>query len=361
MKPFSELIIRQYRGIKGLTFKGLGNVNILVGDNNVGKTSMLEAIYCFRNPDKAYSVVQAARTRRNYLYSRTSTFDMFMSVFPFGEEKRIEIEAEIFGERHNMKLVGDLERRIIKDQIQQLSIWDSNENNGDEHSDDLELRFVEKEVDCFSGTLLHNDLSDELLLRSDGLNMSIPISSFWRISFVSAYSHLSKAIITREAIEYKKEIISLLKMFDDKITGFDLVRNEETRTTTEFIRHKKLGVVPLYTFGDGLKRVLLLATSLVNSRDGVLLIDEIEASIHVSVLADVFTWLLKASKKFNVQIFASTHSNEALKEITTVAIEDESSDLVAYRIEKFDGAFYTKRFAENQLNYVINEKGQDIR
>ena len=41
LKNFS---VKQFRGIRDLNVDKLGDVNLIVGDNNSGKTSVLEAI-----------------------------------------------------------------------------------------------------------------------------------------------------------------------------------------------------------------------------------------------------------------------------------------------------------------------------
>ena len=40
-----SLEIRNYRNLRHLTIEKLGRVNLLIGKNNTGKTSVLEAIY----------------------------------------------------------------------------------------------------------------------------------------------------------------------------------------------------------------------------------------------------------------------------------------------------------------------------
>ena len=57
--------LSDYRGIKKLELNNLGAVNVFVGDNNVGKTSVLEAIQLLCAPNK-YSLVQLARQREKY-------------------------------------------------------------------------------------------------------------------------------------------------------------------------------------------------------------------------------------------------------------------------------------------------------
>jgi AAA15 family ATPase/GTPase len=50
MKSLDSVIIHQFRGIRDLELKDLGRVNLLVGINNSGKTSVLEALQIYSNP-----------------------------------------------------------------------------------------------------------------------------------------------------------------------------------------------------------------------------------------------------------------------------------------------------------------------
>jgi len=63
--------------------------------------------------------------------------------------------------------------------------------------------------------------------------------------------------------------------------------------------------------------VLLLMSAIVKAKDGILLLDEFETAIHTSVMSDVFSWILKTSKRLNVQLFLTSHSEEAIKKILT--------------------------------------------
>ncbi len=46
-----QLDIKQYRNIENLKFEGLSKVNIIIGENNVGKTSILETIRIVSDSD----------------------------------------------------------------------------------------------------------------------------------------------------------------------------------------------------------------------------------------------------------------------------------------------------------------------
>jgi len=70
--------------------------------------------------------------------------------------------------------------------------------------------------------------------------------------------------------------------------------------------------MPLSTYGDGIKKVLVLANAIIGATDGILLIDEIETAIHKKYYNDIFRFIVKACHTFNVQVFITTHSIEAI-------------------------------------------------
>ena len=60
---YESIRIQNFRGLKDLTIENLGRVNLLVGANNVGKTSVLEAIWLLRGKSFPMRVLELARYR----------------------------------------------------------------------------------------------------------------------------------------------------------------------------------------------------------------------------------------------------------------------------------------------------------
>ena len=92
-RHISNLNIETFRGIKGLELKDLGDVNILVGANNCGKTSVLEATMLLGAPDSFPNILSCSRLREaNRLNTRftNSFFDSFLLLF-----NRLSDELEI--------------------------------------------------------------------------------------------------------------------------------------------------------------------------------------------------------------------------------------------------------------------------
>ena len=126
-----------------------------------------------------------------------------------------------------------------------------------------------------------------------------------------------------------------------------------------YIQHKKLGLAPVSTFGDGIRRLLHIALKLASVKGGILLIDELESTIHTEALQNSFQWLVKWCTEMDVQLFATTHSLEAVDALLEVTESD--SDLVLYRLEPKEGKTKVVRHDGHRLRRLREELGQEVR
>lgn len=69
-------------------------------------------------------------------------------------------------------------------------------------------------------------------------------------------------------------------------------------------------------------------TSSNNLSNGILCIDEFEASLHPVVQVRLFNFLLNWARKYNVQIILSTHSLYLISHILTLQNEINNNDIV---------------------------------
>jgi predicted ATPase len=75
---------------------------------------------------------------------------------------------------------------------------------------------------------------------------------------------------------------------------------------------------PLGSLGDGAWRMLTLAIVLTQCVGGMLFIDEIDTGLHYTVMADMWRLIHAASRQFDVQVFASTHSYDCVHSLATI-------------------------------------------
>ena len=83
---FKEIEINGYRGLKNIRLKELERINVLIGENNSGKTSVLEAIQLFGSRNVIENTISIARKREAQFAATISAklmpFDMLLYSFP---------------------------------------------------------------------------------------------------------------------------------------------------------------------------------------------------------------------------------------------------------------------------------------
>jgi len=170
----------------------------------------------------------------------------------------------------------------------------------------------------------------------------------------AAVGAVSNAVLLR----MKDLLISVLQIFDPDIEGVDVVSPDDESTLV--IEHRKLGIVPVHLFGDGLRKAVVVVGQALRAEGGILLIDEVETALHHKVQEPFFQALRKIAIDLDVQIFATTHSLEAVDAIVKGFTGNEQ-DLVAYRLDKANDATIVTAYPGHLLRETRYEMGFEIR
>lgn len=96
----------------------------------------------------------------------------------------------------------------------------------------------------------------------------------------------------------------------------------------------QIATFPLRQMGEGTARFLGLGLALLSAESGILLIDEIDTGLHHTVLEDMWRFVFRAAEEFNVQLFATTHSQDCWKALARVVADDDRQDVSLQRIER---------------------------
>ncbi len=103
--------------------------------------------------------------------------------------------------------------------------------------------------------------------------------------------------------------------------------------------------VPIGTLGAGVWRLLGLALALVKARGRVLLVDEIETGLHYTAQVDMWKMVKQAAEELDVQVFATTHSRDCIDALAAIARPDVTtgSEVTIQRIEGERAISYSER------------------
>lgn len=349
----NSLEIQSLRGIRDLKLNDFQDVNLLLGDNDAGKTTVLEAIMLCMAPEDIAQVVRSSRCRMNgnLTRDRYTQFETFMHLFPFSnkKEKTIALRMEVDGEQHNFELSGAL--------VTMLRPSESRGRKGME-----EDGTPEQEIAAFDGTLRYDKYEFPVSVPADySYKLAANTLMGDEVVYLSPAAHLNgRNHIPFSLKPLRQRTLELMRILDPDIQDLRLKKSEAGLGTNQMIEHSKWGEVPLYTYGDGMKKILTLASSVAEAENGILLIDEIETSLQAVHLAQVSEWLVQACEQYHVQLFVTTHSLEAVSTLSR-CLSDVPSELACYRLERSSEETKVKRFSERVLEDLVNGSGIDVR
>ncbi len=338
MNYLTYLDIKQFKSIENVELEDLSNVNIILGANNSGKTSLLEAISILGNQNSVRSILNNTSKRGNRYQSN---FELFLDIFPMNQKysKSIEIVSEINKTTRELRISG--------------ALIDSNDKT-------KESVFWGKVNLKEQGKLL----LDKDLILNEGKNIRyIKDYDVIKIVYVTPSDYFREDLIEDSLSNIdncdKERIINVLKIIDNNILDFEVVKlfNNNKRIV---INHSIYGKVPMFSFGDGIKKVFTLASAVVSAEGGILLIDEIETAIHKNKLSKIIKWVIETANEYKVQIICTTHSLEAIDSIILSMI-NETNLLSCFRIEIHDNQTYYTKLPGDKLKNIRASLGQDVR
>ena len=173
-------------------------------------------------------------------------------------------------------------------------------------------------------------------------------------SNVSYYKSCVKFLSEYIIADGKQDILKILQTFDKHIEDISIVGNDI------YLFNSISGSLPLFSYGSGLQKALLLTSTIVNCKNGIILIDEIDNAIHVSAFKDVFKWFVDACIKNNVQAFITTHSMEAIDAILDIAHSNYSDEDLLRVITLRKSAIESIRAQGTEEAVVVNEANKYI-
>ena len=93
---------------------------------------------------------------------------------------------------------------------------------------------------------------------------------------------------------------------------------------------------PLHDLGGGIVRLFRFLVDCYTARGGILVVDEIENGFHHSILPNLWRHLRVLAETLDVQLFATTHSQECV-EAAVAAFEGDMEDLAIHGLHRVKG------------------------
>ena len=364
MAMISKLAVEKFRGINNLKVDNLNGVNLFVGDNNCGKTSVMETLQLFRTSELLGNIYSIAGQRESIFWMNSnSLYENFICMFPHdGSNLEIKISGVCNGKEMAYSIQGKEKQMLID--AKELDRFFVMENE-DWLATDPKVEKFEGMISYKNGEIIKEQPIE--INRLTGIS-GTPVSEadILKILYVAPFEHLKGSVIGQiiKNDGYKAICLKALQLFDPEIEDMMIFRSDIGNRPVEYLKHKKLGNMPLSTFGDGIKKVLVLSNAIAKAAGGILLIDEIETAIHKKYYDDIFRFVVKACKTFDVQVFITTHSLEAIDGILATQDYEEQKtedDISVVTLKRESSNTYSRVLSGREVAQNREDFGFEVR
>lgn len=346
MCKIKNLSIKNYRGIHSLDMQELQRVNILLGNNNSSKSSVLEAIYILMNANKPAIPIKLNIDRDYTGYSKSDFAAFFHNL---NTKTPIQLQAGLDnGEKLDLNIsykivqVSEFQPGNIQSDTMPVNyglIYDYQENGNPSHT-----------------TSLIWDTEEEKLKIGETWDTTNRNAYFLapRYNFNEFISHFNQIVTDKE----KGYVLDALQAIEPRITDVTVVNNHV------MVDAGLDKLIPINLMGDGTRKLFTIITAMYKAKDGIILIDEIDNGLYYKSMKSLWRAVLFMSKKFNIQVFVSTHSIDSLNALNTLLEEESKStqeDVSILTLRKYHGDDITAyRYPYEDFNYLLNRE-EEIR
>jgi AAA15 family ATPase/GTPase len=334
-----DIEINNFRCFDRLKVSECKRINLISGKNNVGKTTLLEAILLNSNPTAATIISLVTLRRESDSFRKTLPGRMWNNLF-FQQEvncicsinscfqdktfKKVELlvrNKKDFFDKVFEKMFGEIpskEIEVYKEWLEKEELTNSEETNA------MFVRVNANEIHFAS--IITPSRNREINLqdtpRKGSNNLYTQNSSFIPSSLISSNVSLTEEFDKARLNEKEDNVLKAFQIIDSSIIAVESFSIPEP---TIYLKRQGEKRLPLSLFGDAMNRIADIILKIINNQDSVLLIDEIENGIHHSNQIAFWDFLYKLAEQLNVQIFATTHSLEMTEAFIKAGIDRQDS------------------------------------
>lgn len=338
--------ITNFRGFEQFNADGFERINVIVGDNAVGKTAFLEAVWLAlaSNPQKQFNLRQWRGLALRFEASSARVAEgMFGDLF-HDPDSQNPITIELHGDGHENRQL-----KIEKSTDVVVPIKPSDDASGEVEFGEIEaniipLRFIyrdEKGIEHVASLSVGNGQ-----IRIAGTGETLPncylYAAQYPVPAKESADHYSKLVRSKQAKTFKKVFRGIF----DWITDIDLDTENES-IVAEVPWAPKL--LPLAVLSGGTNRIAAILAAIAQE-GGIVLVDEVEGGLYHVRHQRLASALIEFARRYHTQLFMTSHSEEWLQNFLQATDPKNCSDILFWRMERVsDGAPRLRKFTVDEF------------
>jgi AAA15 family ATPase/GTPase len=370
-----SLKIENFRCFQNFELQQLGRINLLVGKNNSGKTSILEALHLLTDKTNLESLTEIMLNRGEYILNNEHVRELDIRHLFYNHQVDIgssfsisssDITSITLSVKHPSKRITGTTLEIKK-YLESTDLQNLPELQGLI----LDIKWLKRKNSITLPLSLKKslplDYTKYINRNLENLEARTQFVTSSSLTIQKTSELFDQIVLTRD----ENLVTESLQIIEPNIERIAIIGSEEYRYNGA---HRYDGLrsgfvvrlanseqrIPIGSMGDGIWRILGLTLAIVNAKNGVLLVDEIDTGLHFSTMSDMWKLIWETAKRLNVQVFATTHSDDCWKSLDAISsLENPSEDgIMIHRIEK--GKSHSIAFTERQIA-IAAERGIEVR
>ncbi|WP_121013453.1 AAA family ATPase [Helicobacter pylori] len=360
--------IKNFKTFKDTQIDGFTKLNIITGGNSVGKSNLLEALYCLVGKSM-HPCANLTEIYDNIRKEPLTTESKNLMFYGLDTEKEIQIVTTLDNNQTldlQIKFIASEKQKVIESQIiptaeqtqmpSQLN-FTLKKNNEEIYNDHLNI------TKAYNLPPIPNQSGYNRQFKNfdpNQLQKLLPFESATIIPSDVVYrqAHMIQAvskICSNNQLE--EELNKHLNQFDNNIQSISFNTNNQLKLKVKNIKEK----LPLSAFGDGLKKYLHIVSAFMADNAKTIYIDEVENGLHFSrmkLLLRCVIDFINDNKDGNLQVFMTTHSQEFIEILDQVIREKDFVHQTKLFCLKQDDQYVIPRtyYGENLEYYFENEE-----
>lgn len=326
-----------YRSFDDYEASGLGRVNLFVGRNNSGKTSLLEAVELLASRGDL-GVFRRVAARRGEL--------LWVADPQSGEGRWMVDPARFFpghgirpDETPRLRIEGEPEPGSIALRVRALTAAERRRIDASAGGSLVEFPEFALEFsggDSQPGAVVPLDRGGQALgpvLHGGPATAERETMPVAFLPTAPLDPDRLREMWDRAILEGREsEVIEALRVVEERLVSLHFLAGV-TVGSQPVVAGILAGLegerrrVPLGSLGEGVTRALALALSVITSTGGCLLVDGFTGGAHRSIMRDTWRFLIRTAARSSVQVMATAHSPDCLRGLAS--LHSESPDLTA--------------------------------
>ncbi|GAA7865862.1 ATP/GTP phosphatase [Helicobacter pylori] len=358
--------IKNFKNFKDTQIDGFTKLNIITGGNNVGKSNLLEALYCLvgksmhpcANLTEIYDNIRKeplTTESKNLMFYGLDTKEEIQIVTTLDSNQTLDLQIKFIASEDQKVIESQIIPTAEQTQMSSQLNFTLKKNNEEIYNDHLNIAKIPNFPPIPNQSGYNRQFKN---FEPSQLQKLSPFESAVIISSDVAYrqAHMIQAvskICSNNQLE--EELNKHLNQFDNNIQSISFNTNNQLKLKVKNIKEK----VPLSIFGDGLKKYLHIVSAFMADNAKTIYIDEVENGLHFSrmkLLLRCVIDFINDNKDGNLQVFMTTHSQEFIEILDQVIREkDFAHQTKLFCLEQYDDLIVTEPYyGENLSLYFKN-------